>query len=161
MKNNQTQVNDIYLTKSGLVKLVEELDELKRVKRPEIIRVIKEALSYGDLSENAEYHSACEEQGSLESRISELEHVVEHAIIIDENVSKDIVTIGSSVMIKYDGDDNAEEYHIVGSKESNPFENKISNESPIAKAILGQKPGAVVTVDSPNGKFNVEIVSIN
>lgn len=151
---------EIFLTAKGLLEIEEELDELKRVKRPEIINAIKEARALGDLSENADYHAAREEQAIIEGRIQELEYMVDHAVIIEEKVG-DKVSIGCSVIIKYEGDDDSEEYQIVGSTEADPFENKISNESPIAKAIIGAKKGELVTVDSPNGKYQVEIVEIS
>ena len=100
-----------------------------------------------------------EEQAIIEGRIQELEYMIEHAVIISEEVS-DTVKIGSSVVIRYDGEDDTEEYKIVGSTESDPFENKISNESPIAKALLGKKKGSKVTVESPNGKYDIELVDI-
>ena len=129
---------EVFLTAKGFTDIESELDELKRVKRPEIIKAIKEARALGDLSENADYHAAREEQAIIEGRIQELEYMVEHASIISEE-SSDTVKIGSSVVIRYDDEDDLEEYKIVGSTEADPFENKISNESPIAKALLGKK----------------------
>ena len=115
----------------------------------------------GDLSENAEYDSAREEQGKLEARIKEVEYILEHATIIDDaQTEKDKVTIGSTVSLQYDGDDEVEEYRIVGSQEADPFNNKISNESPIAMAILGKKVGDMAEVDSPNGTYKVKIVKV-
>ena len=149
----------VFLTATGFTEIEEELDELKRVKRPEIIKAIKEARALGDLSENAEYHSAREEQAVIEGRIQELEYMIDHAEIISEEAS-DKVKIGTTVVIKYDGDDDTEEYKIVGSTEADPFENKISNESPIAKALMGKKKGAKVTVESPNGKYDIELLEI-
>lgn len=150
---------EIYLTSEGFLKLEEELDELKKVKRPEIINAIKEARALGDLSENAEYSSARDNQAKLEARIKEIEYTLEHATII-ENSNDGKVRVGSVVTIKYDGDDEEEEYTIVGTNEADPFENKISNESPIAQAILGKKEKDIVTVDSPNGSFDIEIVKV-
>ena len=150
---------EIYLTSEGFLKLEEELDELKKVKRPEIINAIKEARALGDLSENAEYSSARDNQAKLEARIKEIEYTLEHATII-ENSNDGQVRVGSVVTIKYDGDDEEEEYTIVGTNEADPFENKISNESPIAQAILGKKENDKVTVDSPNGSFDIEIVKV-
>ena len=150
---------EVFLTAKGFTDIESELDELKRVKRPEIIKAIKEARALGDLSENADYHAAREEQAIIEGRIQELEYMVEHASIISEE-SSDTVKIGSSVVIRYDDEDDLEEYKIVGSTEANPFENKISNESPIAKALLGKKKGSKVTVESPNGEYEIELVEI-
>ena len=150
---------EVFLTAKGFTDIESELDELKRVKRPEIIKAIKEARARGDLSENADYHAAREEQAIIEGRIQELEYMVEHASIISEE-SSDTVKIGSSVVIRYDDEDDLEEYKIVGSTEADPFENKISNESPIAKALLGKKKGSKVTVESPNGEYEIELVEI-
>lgn len=150
---------EVFLTAKGFIEIESELDELKKVKRPAIINAIKEARALGDLSENAEYHSAREEQAIIEGRIQELEFKLEHAVIISEEAS-DAVRIGSSVVIRYEGEDETEEYQIVGSTEADPFENKISNESPIAKALLGKKKGQTVTVESPNGKYDIELVDI-
>jgi transcription elongation factor GreA len=150
---------EIYLTQEGLDKVKEELNHLKTVSRPEVIRAIKEARALGDLSENADYHAAREEQAILEARIQDLEVMVEGAVIISESKSNE-VRIGATVTIKYVEDNEEEVYKIVGSKEADPFENRISNESPNAKAITGHKKGDVVTVDSPNGKYKIEIVDI-
>ena len=150
---------EVFLTAKGFTDIESELDELKRVKRPEIIKAIKEARALGDLSENADYHAAREEQAIIEGRIQELEYMVEHASIISEE-SSDTVKIGSSVVIRYDDEDDLEEYKIVGSTEAYPFENKISNESPIAKALLGKKKGSKVTVEGPNGEYEIELVEI-
>ena len=147
------------LTYAGLKKLEDELEHLKVVKRKEVSQKIKEAREQGDLSENADYHAAREEQAIIEGRIQELEYMVEHASIISEE-SSDTVKIGSSVVIRYDDEDDLEEYKIVGSTEADPFENKISNESPIAKALLGKKKGSKVTVESPNGEYEIELVEI-
>lgn len=149
---------EIYLTSEGFLKLEEELNELKKVKRPEIINAIKEARALGDLSENAEYSSARDNQAKLEARIKEIEYMLEHAVIIENN-NDGKVKIGSVITIKYDEDDE-EEYTIVGTNEADPFENKISNESPIAVAVMGKKCGDVVSVESPNGNFDVEIVKV-
>ncbi len=149
---------EIYLTSEGFLKLEEELDDLKKVKRPEIINAIKEARALGDLSENAEYHSARENQGKLEARIKEIEYTLEHAVII-ENKNDGKVKVGSVVTVKYD-DDEEEEYTIVGTNEVDPFANKISNESPIALAIIGKKEGDVASVESPNGSFDVKIIKV-
>ena len=150
---------ELYLTEEGLQKIKEELDELKLVKRPAVIDALKDARDQGDLSENAEYDSARNEQAIVESRIKELEVMIEKAVIIKE-VKTDVVSIGNKVVIEYVEDKEKEEYSIVGSKEADPFENKISNESPIAQAILGKKEGEIVTVDSPNGTYEVKIIKI-
>lgn len=159
VKNMTSEKKEVYLTSAGLDEIKSELDTLKKVKRPEIIKAIKEARALGDLSENADYHAAREEQAIIEGRIQELEYMVDNAVIITEGAS-DRVKMGVNVTIKYEDDDNTEEYKIVGSMEADPFDNKISNESPIAKAIMGKKKGDVVTVESPNGKYNIEIIEI-
>ena len=152
--------NTVYLTQEGLNELKAELDNLINVRRPENIQAIKEARSLGDLSENAEYDAARNEQAQIEARIKQLEKMLENVSIITET-SKDKVGIGSTVVIKYvDDDDEEDEYKIVGSQEADPFESKISNESPIAKALLEHKVGDVVTVESPNGSYEIEIVEI-
>lgn len=151
---------ELYITEEGLNDIKKELDELKLVKRPEVINALKDARAQGDLSENAEYDAARTEQAIVESRIKELEAMIEKAVVITK-VNTDVVSLGTKVTLEYVGDDDTEEYSIVGSKEADPFENKISNESPIAKAIMGLKVGSVVSVDSPNGKYDVKILAIN
>ena len=152
---------EFFLTSEGYLELETELNYLKTDKRKEVLSSLKEARALGDLSENAEYDSAREEQGKLEARIKEVEYILEHATIIDDGGSdKDVVNIGCTVTLQYEGDDEVEEYRIVGSQEADPFESKISNESPIAKALLEHKVGDVVTVESPNGSYEIEIVEI-
>lgn len=150
---------EVYLTQKGFEELKKELDYLKLEKRPEVINALKDARALGDLSENAEYDAARSLQAEVEGRIAELEVMLDNAKIITET-STDKVSLGSTVVVKYIDDGEEEEYTIVGSKEADPFANKISNESPIAKAILGLEVGKVVTVDSPNGKYDIKIVSI-
>ncbi len=155
-----SSTKEIYLTESGLDELKKELDYLKLEKRPEVINALKDARALGDLSENAEYDAARTAQAEVEGRITELEAMIEKAVIIKE-VSTDKVSIGSNVKIKYVEDGETEVYSIVGSMEADPFQNKISNESPIAKTIMGLKVGSKVTVESPQGQYEVEIVEIN
>lgn len=152
---------EFFLTSEGYLELETELNYLKTDKRKEVLNSLKEARALGDLSENAEYDSAREEQGKLEARIKEVEYILEHATIIEDGATeKDKVTIGSTVSLQYDGDDEVEEYRIVGSQEADPFNNKISNESPIAMAILGKKVGEMAEVESPNGTYKVKIVKV-
>ena len=151
--------NTVYLTQEGLDDLKKELDDLINVRRPENIQAIKEARSLGDLSENAEYDAARNEQAQIEARISQLEKMLENVSIISD-VNTDTVGIGNTVSIKYVEDDDEEEYKIVGSQEADPFESKISNESPIAQALFNHKVGDIVTVESPNGNYEVEIIDI-
>lgn len=148
-----------FVTEDGLKELKDELEELTTKVRPEVINAIKEARALGDLSENAEYHAAKEKQSIIEARIRELEYLIENSTVIKEGDNSE-VRIGSTVEIKYIDDDEVEEYKIVGSTESDPFENKISNSSPIAKAILGKKVKEKASVESPNGSYLVEIISI-
>ncbi len=150
---------EIYVTSNGLEKKKNELDHLINVRRPEVINALKEARALGDLSENAEYDAARNDQAVVENRIKELEMLIENAIVIDD-VSTDKVTIGTNVKIEYVDDGEIETYSIVGSTEADPFENKISNESPIAQAILGLKVGNIASVESPNGKYDVKIIEI-
>ena len=157
-----TKEQTILITPQGYLALETELNDLKLKKRPEAIAALQEARSLGDLSENAEYDAARNEQAEIEGRISQLEKLLENVEIIDENKQdKSKVNVGSTVEIKYiDEDDGVEEYQIVGSQEADPFAFKISNESPIAKALLNRRVGDVVSVDSPNGVYQVEITSI-
>ena len=150
---------EIFLTKEGLNELQEELIDLKDNKRPEVILQIKEARAQGDLSENAEYHAAKDKQGQIEARIKELEYLIDNATIIS-NTKSNSIKIGSTVEIEYVNEKETETYKIVGSTEADPFENKISNESPIATAILGKKVGDTVSIESPNGNYDIKIVSI-
>lgn len=150
----------VYLTEKGLQEIKDELEYLKLEKRPEVIKALKEARALGDLSENAEYDAARGEQAVVEARIKELEAMLEKAEVISA-VDTNVVSIGTKVKIEYVDDNEVEEYSIVGSKEADPFANKISNESPIAQAIMGLKVGSVVSVDSPNGKYDVKIVEIS
>ncbi len=151
----------VYLTDQGFLELETELNELKNVKRPAVIKALKEARALGDLSENADYDAARSEQAQVEGRIQELEKIIENAHIIEKG-STDSVSLGTTVKIKYidDDDDELEEYLIVGSKEADPSNNKISNESPLAKAIMNAKAGDICSVESPNGTYDVKIVEI-
>jgi len=150
----------IYLTEEGLKELKEELRELINVKRPENIQAIKEARALGDLSENADYDAAKNDQAEIEGRIKRIEKMLENVEII-EKVDTDVVSLGSTVSIRYcDDDDEIDEYKIVGSQEADPFMSKISNESPIAKAIMNKRVGDVVEVESPNGVYKIEITDI-
>ena len=153
------QKREFLLTSEGFLELETELNNLKSDDRPRIIEAIKEARAQGDLSENADYDAAREEQAKIESRIQELEYMLEHAKII-EKVSGDKVTVGTTVTVEYVDDDEVEEYSIVGSMEADPFENKISNESPIGKAIMDRRVGDIISVESPNGSYEIKIVKI-
>lgn len=154
-----SNAKEIYLTSEGLDEIKKELDHLKLVKRPEVINALKDARALGDLSENAEYDAARNEQAIVEGRIVELEAMIENAVVIEKK-DTDCVSIGTKVKIEYVDDNDTEEYSIVGSKEADPFQNKISNESPIAKAIMGLKVGDIAQVSSPNGQYAVKILQI-
>ena len=154
---NETKKNQ--MTQEGLDKLQAELDELKNVRRPEIIQALKEARAQGDLSENAEYDAARNNQAEVEAKIKELEILIENTEVVTA-VKTDKVRVGVNVKIEYVDDKEVETYSIVGSKEVDPFENKISDESPIAQAIMGGKVGDVRTVKSPNGTYDVKILEI-
>lgn len=155
-----TDKKTIYLTKEGYEEIKEELNYLINVRRPENINAIKEARALGDLSENADYDAARNEQAELESRIKKLEAIIDNVTIIEE-VSKDKVGVGNTVTIAYvDDEEDTDQYKIVGSQEADPFESKISNESPIAKALMGHKVGDVVSVESPNGNYEIKVVEI-
>ena len=155
-----TNTDEVYVTEQGLEDMKKELEYLKMEKRPAVIEALKEARALGDLSENAEYDAARNEQSETENRIAVLEKQIEKAIVI-KNVKTDKVSVGNTVQLEYVGDDDKETYTIVGVKEADPFSNKISNESPIAKAIMGAKVGETRDVDSPNGQYQVKILSIN
>lgn len=157
-----TKKEECLLTAEGFLKIEEELNNLKTVKRPQIIEAIKDARAQGDLSENADYDAARADQAECEARIKELEYMVEHAKIIEgESKGAGVVGVGSTIKINYIEDDEEEEYKIVGSLEANPFENRISNESPIGKAVLNKKVGDIVSVESPNGSYDVKILAVS
>ena len=150
------------MTLEGKEKLELELEELKTVKRKEIVERIKIARSFGDLSENSEYESAKDEQAFVEGRITTLENMIRFAQIIDNNnVSKDEVSIGRTVTFVELPDGDEEEYTIVGSAEANPFSGKISNDSPIAKALIGKKLKDTVIISTPGGDMEVRIEKIS
>ncbi len=158
--------DDVLMTKEGLRKIKEELENLKTKKRQEIAQRLKEAISYGDLSENAEYEEAKNEQAFVEGRILELEKQIKNARIITEHsdpkaTKGKIIEIGSVVTVRNKTeDDEPETYTIVGSMEADPIEHKISNESPIGRSLLGREKGDVVEVVAPAGKFKYEVVKV-
>nr|WP_314279114.1 transcription elongation factor GreA [uncultured Peptostreptococcus sp.] len=152
---------EIILTQEGYDKLESELELLKTTRRKEVAERLKVAISFGDLSENAEYDEAKKEQAALEERILKLENMTRTAVIIDENnVNLDIVTVGSIVKI-YDEDFDEElEYTIVGSAEADPYDGKISNESPVGRALLGRAKGDLVEVTVPDGVSKLKVLEI-
>ena len=149
-----------YLSREGLATLRHELEELQSVRRSEVASRIHDAKEHGDLSENAEYEDAKNEQAFVEGRIQSLETLIKNAIIIDEHHSTTHVQIGSTVVVKSD-DDGKETYTIVGSAEASPGNGKISNESPVGRALLGKKKGDKVEVSVPAGSFTYTIVGIS
>lgn len=150
------------MTKAGKEKLEQELEQLKTVKRKEVVERIKIARSFGDLSENSEYDSAKDEQAFVEGRITTLENMIRNAKIIEESdLVSDTVSLGKSVTFVELPDGEEETYTIVGSAEADPFEGKISNDSPIAQSLIGKKVGEQVTVQTPGGEMQVKIVSIS
>ncbi len=153
---------EIFVTEEGLKKLQEELDYLKTVRREEIKDMIKTAKSFGDLSENSEYDEAKNEQAIVEARIAELEEMLGNVRIVDASaLENDVVRVGLSVKIKNVDSGETEEYRIVGVTEADPFEGLISDESPIGKALLGQKVGTVVEVEIPLGMVKYKITKIS
>ena len=151
----------IILTHEGLENLEQELQELKVVRRKDVAAKIKEARGQGDLSENAEYDAAKEEQAEIESRIITIENMLRNAEVIDSGNVTDTVSIGNKIKL-FDSEFEEEiEYTLVGSAEADPFNGKISNESPIGSTIIGHKVGDVVEVDTPDGVINFKILEIN
>ncbi|MEG0472096.1 MAG: transcription elongation factor GreA [Solibacillus sp.] len=152
------------MTNEGKQKLEAELESLKTVKRPEVVERIKVARSFGDLSENSEYDSAKEEQGFVEGRISAIEHMLRNAVIITEDGTSTAVSLGKTVtfdeLIKGKRANFEESYIIVGSAEADPMEGKISNDSPIAKALMGHQVDDVVKLVTPGGEMEVVILEV-
>ncbi|MDF2568134.1 MAG: transcription elongation factor GreA [Oscillospiraceae bacterium] len=152
----------IILTDEGLKKLEEELEYLKTVKRKDVAEKIKVALSFGDLSENSEYDEAKNEQAMVEARVTQLEAMLKNVKILDEDeLTTDSVAVGSKVKVKDIEFDEILDYHIVGSTEADPAVGRISDESPVGKALLGHKVGDVVEVEAPVGILTFELVEIS
>lgn len=155
-----SDVQQHYLTPEGAQKLREELERLKGPERAAISQRLREAIQMGDLSENADYHKAKEDQGFLEGRIQEIERILQSAVIIETNHgAKDVVSIGVTVTLQEEGED-PETYQIVGAKEADPKNGRISNESPLGKELLGKRVGDVVSIQSPGGELKFKIISI-
>ncbi len=152
---------EIVLTKEGMAKLREELEYLKTEKRKEVSEKIREARSFGDLSENAEYDEAKNEQAEVESRINTIINMLKYARVIDDSeIENDVVGLGITVEIREVGEDEKETYTIVTTTEADPDNNKISQDSPVGKALIGHTQGDIVTVETPAGKIDFEILSI-
>ncbi len=149
------------LTYEGLKRYEDELHELKVVRRKEVAQKIKEAREQGDLSENAEYDAAKDEQRDIETRIEELEKILKNVeVVAEEDVTSDRINIGCTVKIKDLEEGDVEEYRIVGSTEANSLQNKISNESPVGKSLIGAAVGDVVAVATPAGEFKYKVLEI-
>ncbi len=152
---------EVLLTPQGLKKIEDELEMLKTVRRKEVAERIKQAIAFGDISENSEYDEAKNEQAQLEERIMKLESMLRKAKIIDEDeISVDTVSIGSTVIVKDMEFDEEVQYTIVGSAEADPYELKISNESPVGSALIGKKIGDIVNVQIPDGVTKYEVLEI-
>ena len=150
-----------YLTAEGAAKLATELKDLKGSQREAIARRLRDAIQMGDLSENADYHKAKEDQAFLEGRIQELEFLFNNAIVVEQtNEPKDIVSVGTHVTVQEEGFD-PETYHMVGAKEADPRAGKISHESPIGMALMDHRVGDVIDVETPGGKIRLKILKID
>ena len=152
---------EVILTPEGLSKLKEEIEYLSTTKRREVAERIKEAREFGDIAENSEYDDAKNEQAMLEHRIAQLEdRLLTARVISKKEISKDMVSVGATVRLRDLAANKTVEYHIVGSAEANPAQNKLSNESPVGKAIMGKKKGEVVEVTAPRGSLKYKIIDI-
>ena len=153
---------EVILTPEGLHSLERELEYLRTTKRREIASRIKQAIEFGDISDNSEYEDAKNEQAFVEGRIMTLENILRHAVITQNgDVKSDVVTVGSTLTVKELESGKIHTYTIVGSQEADPGKQRISNESPVGKALLGRKGGTIVTVTAPAGTFRYEILSID
>ena len=148
------------LTPDGLKALEDELQELKVVRRKEIAQKIKEAREQGDLSENAEYDAAKDEQRDMEARIEEIEQILKNAVVIDEKFEKGVISLGCHVLLEDISLGKEVTYHIVGSTEANSLKGKISNESPVGRALIGAKTGDIVRVETPGGELEYQVLEI-
>lgn len=151
------QTKEVVLTREGKAELQSELEHLKNVTRKEISEKIKEARSFGDLSENAEYDAAKDEQAEVEARISEIEYMLKYAVIAEDD-NNDTVTVGKKVTLSIFGEEQV--YHIVGTSEADPYKNKLSHESPIGAACLNHAVGDTVSATTPGGTIEFTIVKI-
>jgi len=150
----------VYLTPEGLRRLQAELDELINIRRPALAERLRKAIRQGDLSENADYIAAKEEQAFLEGRIQEIEYMLRNAVVIEENGNTDKVALGSTVTLVEEGSEDPETFRLVGPAEADPRNGRISYESPLGQALLGHRVGEVVTVEAPAGTIRFRILSI-
>ena len=157
-----TMEDAVILTQEGLDNLKEELVNLKTVRRKEVAERLKQAIDFGDLSENSEYDDAKNEQAFIEGRIQTIEATIRKAKVIEESASTmGVINIGSYVTVRDMEFDETEEYRIVGTSEADPMQNKISNESPLGKALLGKREGQVVDVEAPAGVLQYEVIRVS
>jgi len=152
--------NVVYLTAEGLQKIEDELHYLKTDRREEIALKLETAIRQGDLKENADYHDAKDEQGFIEGRIRDLEDSLRRSQLIEDKGPSDVVRVGSTVTVNEEGFDEEETYHIVGAHEADPTNGRISNESPIGRALLGARVGDIVSAETPAGEIRFEVQSI-
>ena len=157
-ENNEK--NKIVVSQEGLRQMEEKLKYMTTVRRAEVAEHLNVARGFGDLSENAEYDEAKDEQAKLEADIQELEAALRNVVVIEGEVSTDVVNVGTTVRVLYLDEDEEEEFSIVGARESDPMNNKISNESPVGAAMLGHKAGETVTVEAPDGPYELKILEI-
>ncbi len=148
-----------YLTAEGAERLKQELEHLKGPAREDLAKRLRHAIQQGDLSENADYSAAKEEQGFLEGRIQELERILHNVVIIDPNIARDRVDVGARITVQENGFE-PEDYYMVGPKEADPANGRISHESPIGKALIGHREGDEVVVDTPGGSVQLKILKI-
>ncbi len=153
---------DVILTREGLEQLEQELENLRSVKRTEVKERLKEAIALGDLSENSEYDDAKNEQAFMEGRILELEKMIRNAKVIEDDTQEEgVISVGSLVKVKDIEFDEINEYRLVGTVEADPMNNRISNESPVGRALLGHKAGEIIDVEVPAGIITLEILEIS
>ena len=158
--SEQENANKTVVSAEGLRQMEEKLKYMTTVRRAEVAEHLNIARGFGDLSENAEYDEAKDEQAKLEADIVELEAALRNVIVIDGEISTDAVNVGTTVRVLYLDEDEEEEFTIVGARESDPMNNKISNESPVGVALLGHKSGETVSVEAPDGMYELKILEI-
>ncbi len=157
---SEQEMGKTYVSAEGLRQMEEKLKYMTTVRRAEVAEHLNIARGFGDLSENAEYDEAKDEQAKLEADIVELEAALRNVVVIDGEISTDSVNVGTTVRVLYLDDGEEEEFVIVGARESDPMNNKISNESPVGTALLGHKSGEVVSVEAPDGAYDLKILEI-
>ncbi len=158
--SEQENVNKTVVSAEGLRQMEEKLKYMTTVRRAEVAEHLNIARGFGDLSENAEYDEAKDEQAKLEADIAELELALRNVVVIDGEISTDAVNVGTTVRVLYLDEGDEEEFTIVGARESDPMNNKISNESPVGVALLGHKSGETVSVEAPDGMYELKILEI-